>query len=57
MGTVCVPSYVNIVKANFIAKHIYPYINKELSRIYLRSSDDIITIWKGTNAELITFIK
>ena len=57
MGTICVPSYVNIFKANFIAKHIYPYINKELSRIYLRYSDGIITIWKGTNTKLIRFIK
>ena len=42
--------------ANFEAKHMYPYI-KEMSLLYLRYIDDIYIIWKGTKAELITFIK
>ena len=49
-------SYANIFMANFEAKHIYPYI-KEMSLIYLRYIDDIFMIWKGTEAELMTFIK
>ena len=56
MGTICAPSYANIVMANFEAKHIYPYI-KEKSLLYLRYIDDIFMIWKGTKVELITFIK
>ena len=56
MGTICAPSYANIFMANFEAKHIYPYI-KEMSLIYLRYIDDIFMIWKGTEAELMTFIK
>ena len=56
MGTICAPSYANIFMANFEAKHIYPYI-KETSLIYLRYIDDIFMIWKGTEAELMTFIK
>ena len=56
MGTICAPSYENIFMANFEAKHIYPYI-KELSLLYLRYIDDKFTIWKGTKAELMTFIE
>ena len=56
MGTMCAPSYENIFMANFEAKHIYPYI-KELSLLYLRYIDDKFTIWKGTKAELMTFIE
>ena len=41
---------------NFEAKHIYPYI-KEKSLLYLRYIDDTFMIWKGTKAELMTFIK
>ena len=56
MGTICAPSYVNIFMAKFEAKHIYPYI-KEKSLLYLRYIDDIFIMWKGTKAELMTFIK
>ena len=56
MGTICAPSYSNIFMANFEAKHIYQYI-KEMSLLYLRYIDDIFMIWKGTKAELITFMK
>ena len=56
MCTICTPSYAKIFMANFEAKHIYPYI-KEISLLYLRYIDDIFMIWKGTKAELVTFIK
>ena len=56
MGTVCAPSCMNIFMVNFEAKHIYPYI-KENSLLYLRYADNIFMIWKGTKADLITFIK
>ena len=56
MGTICAPSYSNIFMANFEAKHIYQYI-KEMSLLYLRYIDDIFMIWKGTKAELMTFMK
>ena len=57
MGTTYVLSYANIFMENFEAKHIiYPYI-KEKSLQYLRFIDDIFLIWKGTKAELMTFIK
>ena len=56
MGTIYAPSYSNIFMENFEAKHIYQYI-KEMSLLYLRYIDDIFMIWKGTKAELITFMK
>ena len=56
VSTICVPSYTNNFMANFEAKHMYPYI-KEMSLLYLRYIDDIYIIWKGTKAELMTFIK
>ena len=56
MDTACAPSYAIIFMAIFEAKHIYPYI-KEMPLLYLRYIDDIFMIWKGTKAELMTFIK
>ena len=55
MSTICVPSYANIIIANFEAKHMFPYI-KEMSLPYVRYKGDIFIIWKGTKAELMTFI-
>lgn len=55
MGTICAPSYANIFMAKFEEKYIYPYI-KELSLLYLRYTDDIFIIWKGSKEELIKFI-
>lgn len=37
------------------AKHIYPYI--EMSLLYLRYTDEISMAWRGTKAELMTFVK
>ena len=56
MGTLCALSYVNIFMANFVAKHIYPYI-KEIYLLDLRYNDDRYMIWKGAKAGLMTFIK
>ena len=56
MGTICASSYANIFIANFEVKHFYPHI-KEMCLLYLRYLDDIFMIWKGTKAELMTFMK
>ena len=56
MGTISFSSNANIFLVNFEAKHIYTYI-KEMSLLYLRYIDDIFMMWKGTKAELMTFIK
>ena len=56
MSTICVPSYTNNFMANFEAKHMYPYI-KEMSLLYPSYIDDLYIMWKGTKAELMTFIK
>ena len=37
------------------AKHIYLYT--EMSLLYLRYTDEIFMAWKGTKAELMTFLK
>ena len=49
-------THANIFMANFEPKHIYPYI-KEITLLYLRYTDSIFMIWKGTKVELMTFIK
>ena len=55
MGTVCVPSYANLLMAQFEEKHIYLYI-EEMSLLYLRYIDDVFIIWKGTKKQIIRFI-
>ena len=54
-GTVCVPSYANLFMLQFEEKHVYPYI-KDMTLLYFRYIDDLLTIWKGTKEQLITFI-
>ena len=44
------------IYGKFEVKHIYPYI-KEMSLLYFRYTDDVFMIWKGTKAELMTFLK
>ena len=55
MGTVCVPSYTNLLMAQFEEKHIYLYI-EEMSLLYLRYIDDVFIIWKGTKKQITRFI-
>ena len=55
MSARCASADANIFTANFEAKHIYPYIN-EMAQIYLRYTENIFMILKGTKVELITCI-
>ena len=56
MGTICVPAYANIFKAQFEKQLIYPYI-KNKSILYLRYIDDIFMMWTGTKQELLIFLE
>ena len=55
MGTICAPSYANIVMSEFEEKHIYPLI-KNKSVIYLRYVDDIFIVWIKSDSELRHFM-
>ena len=54
IGTICAPSYANIFMGRFEETQIYPRIVKTL--IFLQHIDDLFFIWKGTEAELKTFL-
>ena len=55
MGTICAPSYANIFMANLKQNTSIHTLKRCL--LYLRYVDNIFMIWKGTKAELMTFIK
>ena len=55
MGTICAPSYANILMDHFKRKFILPFI-KTFSLIYLRFIDDIFFIWIGSKIDLETFL-
>ena len=56
MGTVCAPSYANILMDHFKRKHIYLLLEGE-SLTYFRYIDDIFLSWTGTKNELDQFFK
>ena len=56
IGTMCALSYANIFISDFEVKHICSYI-KDMSLLYLRCNDDTYMIWKGTESELMAFMK
>ena len=51
MGTICPPSYANILMEHFEGKFIYPPI-KTFLLIYLRFIDDIFFMWTGSQKDL-----
>ena len=51
MGTACTPSHANIFTARFEQKHIYSFI-KDIVELYLKYTDTIFFIWKGSEEEL-----
>ena len=55
MGTICAPSYANILMSEFEEKYIYPLI-KNKSVIYLRYIDDIFKVWIKSKSELRKFM-
>ena len=55
MGTICAPSYTNILMDHFKRKFIYPFI-KTLSLKYFRFINDIFFIWTGSKADLEKFL-
>ena len=55
MGTICAPSYTNIIISEFDEKHVYPQI-KNKSVIYLRYIDDIFMVWIKSESELRHFM-
>ena len=55
MGTICAPSYANILMDHFKRKFILPFI-KTFSLIYLRFIDDIFFIWAGSKRDLEKFL-
>ena len=55
MGTICAPSYANILMDHFKRKFILPFI-KTFSLIYLRFIDDIFFIWIGSKIDLEIFL-
>ena len=52
MGTICAPSYANILMDHFEIKFIYPSI-KTFSLIYLRFIDNIFFIWRTIRTDLV----
>ena len=55
MGTICTPSYANIIMSECEEEHIYPLI-KNKSVIYLRYIDDIFLVWIKYESELRHFM-
>ena len=55
MGTICTPSYANIIMSECEEEHIYPLI-KNKSVIYLRYIDNIFMVWIKSESELRHFM-
>ena len=55
MGTICTPSYANIIMSECEEEHIYPLI-KNKSVIYLRYIDDIFLVWIKYESEIRYFM-
>ena len=55
MGTICVPTYSNILMTNFELKYIYPYI-KDKTKMFSRFIDDLFMIWTGSKQESLDFM-
>ena len=55
MGTICAPTYANILMFEFVERYIYPLI-KNKSSSYLRFIDDIFMVWTKSENERKSFI-
>ena len=56
MGTKCAPTYASLFMGRFEETHILPRI-RAFTLLYIRYIDDLFMIWKGSEKELLKFLK
>ena len=56
MGTKCAPTYASLFMGRFEETYIIPKIRNSIM-LYVRYIDDIFLVWKGTEEELVKFLK